>query len=113
MNINLIKTIDNYKNYSYFYKNLNKLVIYKGNFTILSSFLKVIITKFSFEILLVDKVISITKKYKIERIKKNLILKGRVFSNNSKYFEYILEVAYWILFYSKKVYILKSTYNSY
>ncbi|TDZ95171.1 hypothetical protein C8034_v003200 [Colletotrichum sidae] len=94
ININLIKTINNYKDYSYFYKNLNKLVFYKSNFTTLSSLLKIAIVKFSFEILLIDKAISITKKYKIKRIKKNLILKSRIFSNNSTYFKYILEVAY-------------------
>ncbi|TEA10575.1 hypothetical protein C8034_v009357 [Colletotrichum sidae] len=94
MNINLIKTINNYKDYSYFYKGLNKLVLYKSNFTTLSSFLKIIIVKFNFKVLLINKVISITKKYKIERIKKNLILKSRIFSNNFEYFKYILEVVY-------------------
>ncbi|TDZ77652.1 hypothetical protein C8034_v004550 [Colletotrichum sidae] len=94
MNIDIIKAIDNYKDYSYFYKGLNKLVLYKSNFTILSSFLKIVIIKFNFKILLVDKAISITKKYKIKRIKKNLVFKSRVFSNNSEYFKYILKVAY-------------------
>ncbi|TEA05988.1 hypothetical protein C8034_v001467 [Colletotrichum sidae] len=87
ININLIKTINNYKDYSYFYKSLNKLILYKSNFIILSNLLKKTIVKFNFKILLIDKVISIAKKYKIERIKKNLILKSRVFSNNSKYFK--------------------------
>ncbi|TDZ27591.1 hypothetical protein C8035_v005185 [Colletotrichum spinosum] len=86
--------MNNYKNYSYFYKGLNKLVLYKGDFITLPSLLKVAIARFSFKILLIDKAISITKKHKIKRIKKNLILKSRIFSNNSKYFKYILEVAY-------------------
>ncbi|TEA10512.1 hypothetical protein C8034_v009492 [Colletotrichum sidae] len=94
MNINLIKAINNYKNYNYFYKSLNKLVLYKSDFTTFSSFLKIVITKFSLEKLLIDKTINITKKYKIKRIKKNLIFKSRIFSNNSKYFKYISEVAY-------------------
>ncbi|TEA10237.1 hypothetical protein C8034_v010229 [Colletotrichum sidae] len=75
--------MNNYKDYSYFYKNLNKLVLYKNDFTIFFSLLEVIIAKFSLEILLVDKAISIAKKYKIERIK-NLAPKSKVFSNNPK-----------------------------
>ncbi|TDZ28263.1 hypothetical protein C8035_v000738 [Colletotrichum spinosum] len=93
-NINVIKTINNYKNYSYFYKNLNKLILYKGNFTTHSRPLKEAIVKFNFKILLIDKTISITRKYKMQRIKKNLIHKSRIFSTNSKYFKHILEVAY-------------------
>ncbi|TDZ31304.1 hypothetical protein C8034_v007708 [Colletotrichum sidae] len=84
MNINLIKTINNYKDYNYFYKNLNKLVLYKNNFTTLSSSFKITITKFNLKILLVDKAISIAKKNKIKRIKKNLVSKSRIFSNNPK-----------------------------
>ncbi|TDZ58365.1 hypothetical protein C8034_v005789 [Colletotrichum sidae] len=94
MNINLIKTINNYKDYNYFYKNLNKLVLYKSNFTTFSSILKITIIKFNLKILLINKAISITNKYKIERIKKNLVFKNRIFSDNCKYFKYILEVAY-------------------
>ncbi|TDZ73472.1 hypothetical protein C8034_v004993 [Colletotrichum sidae] len=94
ININLIETINNYKDYNYFYKGLNKLVLYKSNFTTFSSFLKIVIVKFNFKILLIDKAISIAKKYKIERIKRNLVFKSRVFSNNSKYFKYILEITY-------------------
>ncbi|TDZ28971.1 hypothetical protein C8035_v007693 [Colletotrichum spinosum] len=92
--IHLIKTINNYKDYNYSYKDLNKLVLYKNNFTTFSSFLKIIIAKFNFGILLIDKVINIIKKYKTERIKNNLIPKSRIFNNNSKYFKYILKVAY-------------------
>ncbi|TDZ54002.1 hypothetical protein C8034_v006043 [Colletotrichum sidae] len=94
MNINLIKVINNYKNYNYLYKNLKELVLYKSNFTILSSLLKIIITIFNFNISLEDKAISRTKNNKIKIIKKNLILKSRIFKDNSKYFKYILEVAY-------------------
>ncbi|TEA01992.1 hypothetical protein C8034_v002403 [Colletotrichum sidae] len=70
MNINLIKVINNYKNYNYFYESLNKLVLYKGNFTTFPSFFKIAIAKFSLEISLVDKAISITNKYKIKEIKR-------------------------------------------
>ncbi|TEA10112.1 hypothetical protein C8034_v010606 [Colletotrichum sidae] len=94
MNIDFIKAINNYKNYSYLYKALNKLVLYKSNFTIFSSFLKIAIVKFNFKILLVDRTMSIIKKYKIKEIKKNLASKDRIFSNNSKYSKYILEVIY-------------------
>ncbi|TDZ27594.1 hypothetical protein C8035_v005183 [Colletotrichum spinosum] len=94
ININFIKVINNYKNYNYFYKNLKELILHRGNFTILSSFLKVIIVIFSLNILLEDKAISRTKKDKIKVIRKNLMPKNRVFTNNSKYFKYILEVAY-------------------
>ncbi|TDZ28721.1 hypothetical protein C8035_v009080 [Colletotrichum spinosum] len=89
-----MKTINDYKDYSYFYKNLNKLVLYKSNFTIFSRLLKVTIAKFNLKILLVDKAINITKKHKIKRMKRNLIFKSRIFNNNSTYFKYILEVAY-------------------
>ncbi|TDZ46065.1 hypothetical protein C8034_v006560 [Colletotrichum sidae] len=93
MNINLIKVINNYKNYNYLYKSLKGLVLYKSNFTIFSSFFKIVIAIFNFNILLEDKAISRTKK-KIKVIKKNLVFKSRVFKDNSKYFKYILEVAY-------------------
>ncbi|TDZ82282.1 hypothetical protein C8034_v004029 [Colletotrichum sidae] len=66
MNINLIRIINNYKDYSYFYKSLNKLILYKSNFTTFPSFLKIIIIKFSFEILLVDKAISIAKSMRLK-----------------------------------------------
>ncbi|TDZ28102.1 hypothetical protein C8035_v001993 [Colletotrichum spinosum] len=66
IHINVIKTINNYKNYSYFYKRLKKLVLYKGNFTTLSSPLKVVITIFSFNILLEDKAISRATKVKFK-----------------------------------------------
>ncbi|TDZ86941.1 hypothetical protein C8034_v003769 [Colletotrichum sidae] len=62
MNINLIKVINNYKNYNYFYKSLKKLVLYKSDFMILSSLFKVAIIIFSFNILLEDEAISRTKK---------------------------------------------------
>ncbi|TDZ28614.1 hypothetical protein C8034_v008716 [Colletotrichum sidae] len=93
MNINFIKVINNYKNYNYFYKSLKGLVLYKSNFTILSSPLKIIATIFNFNILLEDKAISRTKKNKIEVIKKNPVFQSRMFKDNSKYFKYILEVA--------------------
>ncbi|TDZ87013.1 hypothetical protein C8034_v003679 [Colletotrichum sidae] len=66
ININLIKAINNYKDYSYFYKSLNKLVLYKSNFTILFNLFKTTIAKFNLKILLIDKTINITKKYKIK-----------------------------------------------
>ncbi|TEA18573.1 hypothetical protein C8034_v010166 [Colletotrichum sidae] len=94
ININFIKIINNYKNNNYFYKSLKELVLYKNDFTILSSFLKIIIFIFSFNILLEDKAISRTKNNKIKIIKKNLVFKSKMFKDNSKYFEYILEVAY-------------------
>ncbi|TEA03255.1 hypothetical protein C8034_v001915 [Colletotrichum sidae] len=94
MNINLIKVINNYKNYNYFYKGLKELALYKSDFTILSSLLKIAIAIFSFNILLEDKAISRIKKNKIKVIKKNLVSKYRILKNNSKYFKYILEVAY-------------------
>ncbi|TDZ29544.1 hypothetical protein C8034_v008069 [Colletotrichum sidae] len=94
MNINLIKIINNYKNYNYFYKSLKKLVLYKGNFTILPSLLKVVIVIFSLNRLLEDKAVSKPKKFKIKVIKNNLIPKSKVFKDKSKYFKYILEVAY-------------------
>ncbi|TDZ73296.1 hypothetical protein C8034_v004974 [Colletotrichum sidae] len=91
ININLIKIVNNY---NYFYKNLKRLVLYKNNFIILSSFFKVVITIFSFNILLEEKAISRAKKNKIKIIKKNLVFKSRMFKDNSEYFKYILEVAY-------------------
>ncbi|TDZ27486.1 hypothetical protein C8034_v010549 [Colletotrichum sidae] len=94
MNINFIKIINNYKNYNYFYKSLKRLVLYKSNFIILPSLFKITIVIFSFNILLEDKAISRTKKNKIKIIKKNLASKSRIFKDNSKYFKYILEVAY-------------------
>ncbi|TEA03276.1 hypothetical protein C8034_v001670 [Colletotrichum sidae] len=94
MNINLIKVINNYKNYNYFYKSLKELTLYKGDFTTLSNPFKIAIVIFSFNILLEDKIIGRVKKNKIKVIKKNLAPKSRVFKNNSKYFKYILEVAY-------------------
>ncbi|TDZ28253.1 hypothetical protein C8035_v000787 [Colletotrichum spinosum] len=51
ININFIKIINNYKNYNYFYKNLKGLVLYKGDFIILSSLLKVAVVIFSFNII--------------------------------------------------------------
>ncbi|TEA10527.1 hypothetical protein C8034_v009565 [Colletotrichum sidae] len=61
-----MKVINNYKNYNYFYKNLKRLVLYKGDFTTLSSPFKVVITIFSFNILLEDKAISRVKKIKLK-----------------------------------------------
>ncbi|TDZ91750.1 hypothetical protein C8034_v003410 [Colletotrichum sidae] len=82
ININLIKVINNYKNYNYFYKGLKGLALYKDDFIILSSPLKVIIATFSLNILLEDKVVSRVKKNKIKVIKKNLASKSRMFKNN-------------------------------
>ncbi|TDZ29480.1 hypothetical protein C8035_v005597 [Colletotrichum spinosum] len=48
---------------------------------------------FSLNILLENKAISKAEKNKIKIIKKNLILKSKVFEDNSRYFKYILEVA--------------------
>ncbi|TEA10804.1 hypothetical protein C8034_v008455 [Colletotrichum sidae] len=93
-NINLKKIINNYKNYNYFYKSLKGLALYKGDFTTLSSLFKILIAIFNFNILLKNKAINRAKKNKIEVIKKNLTFKSRVFKNNSKYFEYSIEVAY-------------------
>ncbi|TDZ28666.1 hypothetical protein C8035_v010639 [Colletotrichum spinosum] len=75
MNISLIKAIDNYEDYNYFYKGLNELVLYKSNFTIFPNFLKIVIVKFNFEILLINKAIRLAKKRKIKGIKKNLTLR--------------------------------------
>ncbi|TDZ46099.1 hypothetical protein C8034_v006470 [Colletotrichum sidae] len=66
ININLIKVINNYKNYNYFYKGLKELVLYKGNFTTLSNPLQIAIIIFSFNILLEDKTISRVKKIKLK-----------------------------------------------
>ncbi|TDZ28684.1 hypothetical protein C8035_v010146 [Colletotrichum spinosum] len=98
--------MNNYKDYSYSSKGLNKLILYRSNFTILSSVFKITIVKFNFELLSVDKGISITKVYKIKRIQKDLTPKNKISNNNSKYSKHILEVTYWILLYSKNVYIL-------
>ncbi|TDZ27276.1 hypothetical protein C8034_v011115, partial [Colletotrichum sidae] len=48
ININLIKVINNYKNYNYSYKSLKKLALYKSNFTILSNSFRIVIIIFSF-----------------------------------------------------------------
>ncbi|TEA10080.1 hypothetical protein C8034_v010795 [Colletotrichum sidae] len=95
MNINLIKIVNNYKNYNYFYKSLKRLALYKSNFTTLFSPLKVTRIIFNFNILLEDKIISRTKR-KNKVTKKNLASKSRMFKDNPKYVEYILEVAYWV-----------------
>ncbi|TEA09974.1 hypothetical protein C8034_v011061 [Colletotrichum sidae] len=92
MNINLIKVVNNYKKYNYFYKSLKGLVLYKSNFTILPSLLKITIVIFNLNILLEDESISRTKKNKVKVIRKNFVFKSRIFKDNSKYFEYILEV---------------------
>ncbi|TDZ27566.1 hypothetical protein C8035_v005596 [Colletotrichum spinosum] len=89
-----MKVVNNYKNYNYLYETLKELVLYKGNFTTLPSYLKVTIAIFSFNILLEDKTISRTKENRIKIIKKNLIPKSRVFKDNPKYFKYISAVAY-------------------
>ncbi|TDZ27271.1 hypothetical protein C8034_v011696 [Colletotrichum sidae] len=96
MNINLIKIMNNYKNYNYFYKSLKGLALYKSNFTTFSNPFKITIVIFSLNILLENKAINRTKKNKIKKIKKNLTPKSRIFKDNSKYFKYILEVAYYI-----------------
>ncbi|TDZ29554.1 hypothetical protein C8035_v005015 [Colletotrichum spinosum] len=101
ININLIKVVNNYRNYNYFYKSLKRLVLYKSDFTTLASFYKIIIIIFSFNVLLEDEAISRTKK-KTKVIKKNLVPKTRIFKDNSKYFKFMLEVAYQFLFYSEK-----------
>ncbi|TDZ27083.1 hypothetical protein C8034_v000627, partial [Colletotrichum sidae] len=94
ININFIKVINNYKNYNYFYKDLKQLALYKNNFTTFSRPFKIVIIIFNFNILLEDKAISRAKKNKVKVIKKNLTSKSRMFKDNSKYFKYILEVAY-------------------
>ncbi|TEA11941.1 hypothetical protein C8034_v007148 [Colletotrichum sidae] len=66
INIDFIKVVNNYKNYNYFYKGLKGLVLYKSDFTISSSFLKIVIIIFDFNILLEDKVISRVKKIKLK-----------------------------------------------
>ncbi|TDZ27502.1 hypothetical protein C8035_v005767 [Colletotrichum spinosum] len=68
INFNFIKIINNYNTYSYSYKSLNKLLLYKDNFTTLPSFFKIVIVKFSLKILLVDKAINIAKKHKVKII---------------------------------------------
>ncbi|TDZ86555.1 hypothetical protein C8034_v003828 [Colletotrichum sidae] len=73
MNINLIKIINNHKNYNYFYKGLKELALYKDNFTTFSNPLKIVITTFSLNILLEDKAVSRAKKNKIKIIKKKII----------------------------------------
>ncbi|TDZ29699.1 hypothetical protein C8035_v004829 [Colletotrichum spinosum] len=108
ININLIKVINKYKNYNYFYKSLKELALYKNNFTTLSSSLKVTIVIFSFNILLKDKTINRIKENKIKIIKRNLVPKSKIFKTNSKYFKYIFEVACWVLLHSEKINILKS-----
>ncbi|TEA10857.1 hypothetical protein C8034_v008362 [Colletotrichum sidae] len=50
ININLLKVINNYKNYTYFCNNLKGLTLYKSNFTIISSSFKIAIIIFSFNI---------------------------------------------------------------
>ncbi|TDZ27619.1 hypothetical protein C8035_v004689 [Colletotrichum spinosum] len=66
MNINLIKVVNNFKNYNYFNKDLEKLVLYKSNFIILPSPLKVVITTFNLIILLENEAISKVKKIKLK-----------------------------------------------
>ncbi|TDZ54708.1 hypothetical protein C8034_v005924 [Colletotrichum sidae] len=66
MNINLIKVVNNYKNYNYFYKSLKGLVLYKSNFTILPSSFKIVIIIFNFNILFEDKAISRAKKINLK-----------------------------------------------
>ncbi|TDZ27588.1 hypothetical protein C8035_v005317 [Colletotrichum spinosum] len=94
MSINLSKVINNKKNYNYFHKSLKRLVLYKRNFFIFPSRFKVIRAIFSLHILLENKVISKAKRNKIKVIKKDLILKSKVFQNNFKYLQYVLEIAY-------------------
>ncbi|TDZ28635.1 hypothetical protein C8035_v010982 [Colletotrichum spinosum] len=50
--INFIKTINNYRDYSYFYKGLNKLVLYESDLAALSGSRKVAIAKFGLEIII-------------------------------------------------------------
>ncbi|TEA10777.1 hypothetical protein C8034_v008793 [Colletotrichum sidae] len=92
IDINLIKVVDNYKNYNYFYKNPKRLVLYKGNFITFFSLLKTALAIFSLNILLEDKATSRTKR-KLLVVKKNLMSKSKVFKDNAKYLKYILEVA--------------------
>ncbi|TDZ99542.1 hypothetical protein C8034_v003116 [Colletotrichum sidae] len=90
MKFNLIKIINNYKNYNYFYKSPKKLVLYKSNFIdLLSSFIMTIII-FSLNILLENEVTSSTKRYRIKVIRRNLVFKIEVFKDNSKDLRYIL-----------------------
>ncbi|TEA10113.1 hypothetical protein C8034_v010607 [Colletotrichum sidae] len=57
ISINIIKVINNYKNYNYFYKSLKELALYNSNFTSLSNLFKIVIIIFSFNILLKDEAI--------------------------------------------------------
>ncbi|TDZ27581.1 hypothetical protein C8035_v005326 [Colletotrichum spinosum] len=61
-----MKIVNNYKNYSYFYKGLKGLVLYKRNFTIFPSPLKIIIPIFNLNILLKDKTVSRVIKVKLK-----------------------------------------------
>ncbi|TDZ89679.1 hypothetical protein C8034_v003646 [Colletotrichum sidae] len=49
--------MNNYEDYSYFYRGLNKLILYKSNLTILFSLFKIVIIKLDFLILLIDEII--------------------------------------------------------
>ncbi|TDZ67898.1 hypothetical protein C8034_v005132 [Colletotrichum sidae] len=66
INNDLIKVVDNYKNYNYLYKNLEKLALYKDDFTTLSSLFKIAIAIFSLNILLEDEAVSKLKKIKLK-----------------------------------------------
>ncbi|TDZ27498.1 hypothetical protein C8035_v005871, partial [Colletotrichum spinosum] len=50
ININFIKVVNNYKNYSYFHNSLKRLVLFKSDFTTFPSTFKITITIFSFNI---------------------------------------------------------------
>ncbi|TEA03269.1 hypothetical protein C8034_v001797 [Colletotrichum sidae] len=56
-----MKIINNYKDFIYFYKSLEKLALYKGNFSIFSSFILITITIYSFSILIENEAISRAK----------------------------------------------------
>ncbi|TDZ29237.1 hypothetical protein C8035_v006505 [Colletotrichum spinosum] len=58
MNIDLIKAVNNYKNYNNCYKGLKGLALYKSDFTTPLSLFKVTIAIFSFNMLLEEKAIS-------------------------------------------------------
>ncbi|TDZ28260.1 hypothetical protein C8035_v000784 [Colletotrichum spinosum] len=50
--LNLIKTIDNHKSYSYFYKDLKRPTLYKNNFITFPNPLKIVIIISNFNLLL-------------------------------------------------------------
>ncbi|TDZ28648.1 hypothetical protein C8035_v010355 [Colletotrichum spinosum] len=66
ININLIKVINNYKRYNYFYKSLKRLILYKGDFTTLSNLFKIAIAIYNLNILSEAKAISKAKEKQLK-----------------------------------------------